>query len=328
MQSNATELPHLRLGTAGFDDAQLARLQDGLSRATSGMDWRLGGLETADAWCLNGARTMILADGGLQVSSASGPFTVRIRAGEGERPIVFATPATAQLAESCETFDLDSLSGTRAMLEKLEGWLRPAAIRFWLGWQIMQRRPDLSDSVFHVSVNGRMVAVVSRLGVGVLPIADPLRLHQAVWARRPLEAGEIPSHYLRCGLAEVLWTYAMRTDRALMPPSLRAGAIHWRGAPPLPQRLFADAHLLIARELAQAPATFEELRGRTGLADADLARALAALRIVGAIVSQRKWAARATDRPARRVPANRIALAAERPWSEKTAPAPLSAPRA
>lgn len=320
------ELPHLRLGIAGFDDAQQPRLGAALAGAPAGgLAWRLGGLATGDAWCLNGARSSALPDGSVEISTSDGATPMRIHGQGHDRPMAFSIPFAGH-SSTCTTFDLASIESTQAMLAKLEGWLRPLAVQHWLGSQIMHQRPELSATVFHVSVNGRLVAVVSRQGVGVLPIADPQRLHEAVWARRPLEAGEIPSHFVRCSLAEVLWNYAMRTDRDLLSPSLRLGPIHWCRVPPLPQRLFNDAHLVIARELAQAPATFWQLRDRTGLGESDLARALAALRIVGAVISERKLVAREWTRArSEGFPSHATSLAAARAWTEKTAPAPLLA---
>jgi hypothetical protein len=49
--------------------------------------------------------------------------------------------------------------------------------------------------------------------------------------------------------------------------------------------MMKDAHLLLLRELAQAPGTFAELEQRTGLVGSHLSRPLAALYYVGAITS-------------------------------------------
>jgi hypothetical protein len=143
---------------------------------------------------------------------------------------------------------------------------------------------------------------------------------------------------VQVGLSQVLWQYAMRTQRNLMPTYFRSGPLYWCRAPQLPQRLFRDSHLMIGRELAQAPTTFAELCRRTGLPEAVLSRDLAGLRIVGAVTHDRKQAQRARSQAPRgggRVEAaagdmggatarRRDRSAAVTETSEMTAPAPLT----
>jgi hypothetical protein len=178
---------------------------------------------------------------------------------------------------------------------------------------------DLSGTVYHVTVDGRLVAVVSRSsGVGVLPIADPFHLENAQWAKRPVLADEIPGHFVQVGMSQVLWQYAMRTQRDLLPTYFRSSPIYWCRSPQLPQRLFRDSHLMIGRELARSPMTFADLGKRTGLPDAVLARDLAGLRIVGAVTHDRKQALRLRDKPFVR------SRGTAEPADDMTAPAPLS----
>ncbi|HMA08497.1 MAG TPA: hypothetical protein VKP68_11565, partial [Ramlibacter sp.] len=188
------------------------------------------------------------------------------------------------------TFHLNSPASIQAMLDRFGGWLRPMAVQLSLASYIAEHNLDLNTGVFHVIVKGRLQAVVSRNGVGVLPIADPAEVIDANWAHRPPFADEIPRHFLRIGFPQLMWQYAMRTNRDVLPARFRTGLIYWRAPPQLPNRLLADTHLIMARELSHAPATFRDLSERTRLPDAQLARCLGALYVVGAITTDRRRA--------------------------------------
>lgn len=323
-----SELPVLRLGLLGFSPAQMAMLETALVVLRTRLRWRVVALDEADAVCVNGSRVTPLADGRLEIApSKPGGAPVRFDPADSDRPLSFTLPLAPGVA-AASTFDMASPPSTRAMLEKFEGWLRPVSVQFCLAARIVQARLDLA-TVYHVSVDGRLVAVVSRRsGVGVLPIADPFHLDKALWAKRPGPADEIPGHFVHVGLSQVLWQYAMRTARNLLPTYFRSGPIYWCRAPQLPQRLFGDSHLMIVRELVQAPTTFAELAQRTGLPDAVLSRDLAGLRIVGAVTHDRKQALRVRmEAPARRAGAapspRRRSRPVAAPGDDLTAPAPL-----
>ena len=108
---------------------------------------------------------------------------------------------------------------------------------------------------------------------------------------------EIPAHFARASLAQLMWQYAVRTQRDALPKHYRTGPLYFRRAPRLPQRLLKDSQLLVMRELLLAPATFAELQQRCGLDAARLARDLMALYFVGSITSNPKRAARPATRP-------------------------------
>lgn len=311
----SAELPILRLGLLGFSPAQQAMLETALVVLQTRMRWRLVALEDADAVCINGSRVTALADGSLRIAASKpGAPTLRIDPSHAHRPMSFTLPVAAGVTAG-STFDMGSPASTRAMLEKFEGWLRPVSVQFCLASRIVQTRMDLS-ATYHVSVDGRLVAIVSRRsGVGVLPIADPFHLENAQWARRPGLADEIPGHFVQVGVSQVLWQYAMRTQRNLLPTYFRSSPLYWCRAPQLPQRLFRDSHLMIVREIAQGPVSFDELGKRTGLPDAVLSRDLAGLRIVGAVTHDRKQAQQVNPQPASRAKA--------RGTGDMTAPAPL-----
>ena len=318
MDKSVTELPVLRLSLLGFTPPQEAVIEAALSSVRTALRWRLVPLPQADALCANGARAVGLPDGSVHIGSAiPGEAPARIDITGSERPLAFCLPVALRGIQPHTTFDINSSASIRAMLDKFEGWLRPMAMQFCLAAKIIRERLDVGSTVFHVSVNGRLQAVVSRRnGIGVLPIADPVALQNAVWARRPVTADDIPAHFVRTGLAEVMWLYAMRSTREMLAPSFRSGPIYWCRAPQLPQRLFDDSHLMIVRELARAPATFSELSQRTRLPDAELSRALVALCIGGSISNGKRRPAPVAEESSY---AGSDDLAHER-----TAPAPLT----
>jgi len=324
----------MRLGLVGFEPDEIAGITAQFTQIQTRMSWRLADLGEADALFAHGGRATLLVDGSVQIRPGSGDARpVRIDLTDSDRPLAFSQPRPSSLQRPCPTFDLARPETVRAVLEQFSGWLRPMALRFWLASTIVEERLDLSSHVYHVSVEGRLHAVVSRrTGVGVLPIADPTRLEDAIWARRPALADEIPGHFVQTGLPQVLWQYAMRTRRNLLPPDMRSGLIYWCRAPQLPQRLFRDSHLTIVRILAHAPTSYAVLMQLTGLEDAVLTRDLAALRIVGAITHDRRQAQRAAALAA---PGTAAILASPGRWraarspkqdapvGDKTAPAPL-----
>lgn len=299
MDKPSAELPVLRLGLLGFNAAQQALFETALVVLRTRLRWCVAPLADADAVCVNGSRAIALPDGSLQIASGtSGAPPLRIDPDDPNRPMAYTLPSALPGANPASTFDMASPASTRAMLEKFEGWLRPMAVQFCLASRIVQDRLDVSATVHHVSVDGRLVAIVSRRnGVGVLPIADPFRLEAALWARRPGPADEIPGHFVQAGLSQVLWQYAMRTTRNLLPAYFRSGSLYWCRAPQLPQRMFSDSHLRIVRELVHGPASFAELAKRTGLSETVLSRDLAGLRIVGSVTNDRKQAQRAATQP-------------------------------
>ena len=317
MEKPPLELPALQMALIGFSPAEQAVLEIQLAKLRAGLPWQQSAVADADAMFASGPRSVALSRGLVQIGAGmTGAKPMLLDLDDSYRPVAFSLPFSVP-GMARPTFDIMKPETIRAMLMQFTGWLRPMAVRYWLGSRIVHERLDLSETVYHVSIDGRLQAVVSRRnGVGVLPIADPARLADAVWARRPGPADEIPGHFVQTPLTEVLWQYAMRTPRNLLPSYFRSGPIYWCRSPQLPQRLFRDSHLMIGRELAHGPTSYSELARRTGLAEAVLTRDLAALRFAGAVTHDRKQALRSTGRDFGKAdhPAQR----------DKTAPAPLT----
>ncbi|WP_427913570.1 hypothetical protein ACPWT1_00935 [Ramlibacter sp. MMS24-I3-19] len=295
----ALELPLLRIGLAGFSLEQQDMLRQLLDQDTATRQvWDFTRPEDADALCVNGARTQLLPDGMLRVAAGvTGGRSTLIDPKELHRPIAFARPLPHPFPPYL-SFDLEPHS-VALVLRELEVMLRPLIAQFCLASQILEQEQALGSGVYHVTrTDGALVAVVDLRGdVGVLPTASALDFDGALWVSVPRQPNQMPPQFLRCSLSRLMWEYAMRTDRDVLPPRYRTETLYFRRPPRLPHRLLADAHLLILRELSSEPGNFKDLQQRTGLTPEVLAQDLAALYLVGAITSNTKRAAPLHSQP-------------------------------
>jgi hypothetical protein len=287
--------PVLRLGLAGFNNAEQAHLKAALvSRAARyQMNWELSSLGDADAWCVNGAHVQGLPDGTLRVTPGlpSGR-SIRINPAEIDWPVAFSTPLDVPGFQPAYAFEPQVPASVGSVLTQLEGWLRPLMVQFHLAAHIVEQDLDLRSAVFHVTVNGKLYAIVSRrVGIGVWPIADPAEMPHAIWSHRPGMADTIPSHFIRTDFSQLMWQFATRTSRDCLPSHYRTRRLYLRRAPRLPMRLVNDACLLLVSELGNAPGTMSELAQRSGMPEPQLARHLGALYMVGSITADPKRAA-------------------------------------
>ena len=287
------ELPVLRLGLVGFSADTQQRLSSMVAKtAFSGMVWEFSQFADADAWWVHGARTQLLADGTLRIGSgAPAGRSVQLNLAEVDRPIAFALPLPRDFDPALR-FNPESEPSVQDVLRKFEVWLQPLMAQFCLASQLIEHESALGAGVYHVISAGRLLAVVDLQGeVGVLPTAGLADFERAMWSARPAAAAEIPEQFVRASLSQLMWQYAMRTGRDVLPKRYRTGLLYFRRPPRLPQRMLKDSHLLIVRELVAAPCSMDDLRQRTGLPAEQLAHDLAALYLVGSITSNPKRAA-------------------------------------
>ncbi|TFZ05307.1 hypothetical protein EZ313_01130 [Ramlibacter henchirensis] len=294
------ELPLLRIGIAGFSLEQQEKLGRTLLQASpGGLTWEFAKFGEADALWLNGARTQVLSSTTLRVASGvPGGRSVQINMPDVDRPVVFARPLPRNLQPEL-SYDIDDVQSVGDVLGRLEAWLRPLIAQFCLASQILEQESALSSGVYCVkSAQGTLLAVVDLRGdVAVLPTATPLDFDGAMWTQQTRDI-VVPGDFSRTSISQLMWHYALRTARDVLPSRYRTGTVYFRRPPRLPQRLLRDSHLLLLRELALSPGTFAELQQRTGLVAAPLAQDLAALYLVGAITANSKRASQASLRRA------------------------------
>jgi hypothetical protein len=298
-QSNRSitqEQPLLRLALAGFNAAEQGALCVVLAQraARRRIQWQLAQPGEADAWFVNGARVQQLPDGTLRIMPgvASGR-AIRINLEDLDWPIAFSMPVGPPDFKPSYSFEAGSPASVEAVLDQIEGWARPLMVQFHLASHLVQSELDLRSGVYHVTINGKLVAMVSpRSGVGVWGLAEPAHMKHAVWSHRPESADAIPGFFVRIDFADLMWQYAIRTTRDCLPAHYRSRTLYLRRPPKVAMRLMTDACLLLVRELGAAAGTLAELSQRTGMPVQQLSPHVGALYLVGAITSDAKRAGR------------------------------------
>jgi hypothetical protein len=296
------EVPVLRLGLAGFSEAQgrqalAAATGAGSARAR----WELGAFADADAWWLEGSRTSLLPNQHLRVQPAEeSDRPVQLALADVDRPVAFTLPLAAPGFKPAVTFQLSDPEAARQVLHRFSEWMQVMLAQFALASSIADHQPALGAGSWEVLRGSDLLAVVDlKLGAGVMPGVTPKDFAEASWCIRNHGAVVIPSAYPRASVSEVMWRFAQRTARDLLPSHYRAQPLYFRRPPKVPQNQLKDAHLLVIRELAaHAGMNFNGLQQATGLAAQPLARVLSALYVVGSITSNPKRAATAVARPA------------------------------
>lgn len=302
-----TESPVLHLGLAGFSNEEQELLDQTLLQAgLGGIVWQSVSFDDADAWWINGLRTTLHADGALRIDppvTYGHTFYLNLR--EMDRPVAFSVPLRPQNFEPAYRFDTASQASMNDVLDTFETLLGPVVAQFRLASQLLEHDSALSAGIYHVKAHGTLLATVNLQGdTGVLPTAGPADFEDAIWSRQPEASHEIPKNFVRTSLAQLMWQYAVRTSRDVLPKRYRSGLIYFRRLPRVPQRLLKETHLLLLRELAGGPAGFDELRQRTGLDAAQLAHDIAALYLVGAVTSNPRRATGAGPALGRRAPSD------------------------
>jgi hypothetical protein len=253
--------------------------------------WYVGSFSDADAWWVLGPRCSLVAEGLLRVApGAPTARALQINLSEVDRPMAFTAPVPSPQFARAYSFDLSKADDVRGVVANFTKWLQPQVAQFGLASCLVDHYGSLGPGVFDVMLDGRLIAVVDMRGtIGVLPSAGATEFADAMWRRRD-DSGHMPQEFVRTSVSQLMWQYALRTRRELLPMHYRTGPLYFRRPPRLPQALLKDSHLLLLRELAMAPGTFQDLEQRTGLVGTQLARPLAALYYVGSITSNAKRA--------------------------------------
>jgi len=285
------ELPILRLGLAGFTaDQQHAvhrMLRAGAGETSS---WELSDLDGADALWINGARTQLVGSDRLRVASGvPSERALQINMADVDRPLAFAQPLPTGFEALC-SFDPASAAGMAGALAQFEEWLKPLIAQFWLASHIVEHQAALGTGKFELRLNTELLAVVDMHGeAAVRANARPEDFDGGMW--RASARHTVPEDFVCSSLSWLMWQYARRTQRDVLPRHYRAGLLYFRRAPRLAQRELENSHLLIMRELMLAPATFDDLQQRCGFDARRLAQLLGALYLVGSITSNPRRAA-------------------------------------
>lgn len=290
------EQPVLRLGLLGFAEPVGLRLQAWASQVQPGWPaWRTSDPHLADAWMISGESVEVLGRDAVVICHPHGSGErLTLNRAEVDRPLAFATPLPEGFA-SAEFFEAGDEKSVRQRLQRFEAWLRPLRSQFALGAQLVDRLSHYKGGVVHVMHESKLLAVIDldRWQTGLFIPARPVDLSMAEWVRRPTLAHDIPSSFIRLPLHRVMWTYAVRTARDILPARYRQQTVHLRRVPRLPARWFDEVHLIIMRELMGHPGSLDELQQRTGVPIGELAHRLAALYFAGGVTTDAESARRA-----------------------------------
>jgi hypothetical protein len=292
------EVPALRLGLAGFSEAQQKLAAEAAhAAATPRATWEIGSFADADAWWLEGRHTLLLPNKHLRVQPAvPSARSVQIALADVDRPVAFSLPLAPDFRPAV-SFTLEDHHGAVQVLHRFAGFLQTMLAQFCLASSIANNQPTLGAGSWEVLREGELLAVVDlKLGAAVDPTALPDDFADVTWCVREHGAVMIPMNWPRASVSQLMWQYAQRTRSDLLPPHYRTKPLFFRRPPRLAQRQMRDAHLLLVRELVAQPGmTFESLQQSTGMADVALAQYLSALYVVGSITSNPRRASAAAS---------------------------------
>jgi hypothetical protein len=282
-------LPRLRMALVGFPDPAFPQ---SLLRARTQPGWEAASLDEADALWVAGPSARMEADGLLRVANGQGKPVV-LHLNTLARPLAVTLPVADGHLQQVERVDLRSPENVDRALRRTEQALRATLLQLEMAHQIATRMPSLTAYTYHLTINEKLVAVVSVPGrIGIELSTDPLDLAQARWVARPQGANDIPKWFLPTSFAECLWLYATRTPTDLLPPRYRKAPLYFRCVPRVPQRLMQNRHYAVLSDLATAPKTFADLQDCVGLPEAELDAVLTVLYFSGSITCNPERAAR------------------------------------
>lgn len=290
------EQPTLRLGLLGFSEPDTERLQGWVAQQQPGWpQWMVFDPHGADAWMICGNSAEVLGRDALVIRHPFGSDQrLTLNRAEVDRPLAFSTPLPDGFA-SGEFFDAADEAGVRQRLQRFEAWLRPLRTQFALGSLLVDRMHAFPRGVIRLLLDDRMVAVIDmdRALVGLHNPARPVDLNQATWVPGKGAAIDIPASFMRLSLHRVMWTFAVRTARDVLPPRYRERVIHLRRVPRVPARWLDELHLRLMRELMVRPATLDELVVRLALPGPLLERSVTELYFGGGLTTDPDSARRA-----------------------------------
>lgn len=291
------EQPVLGLGLLGFSEQMGVRLQTWAAQTPSGWpEWRTCDPHLADAWMIAGDAVEVLGRDEVVIRHPHGSDErLTLNRVEVDRPLAFAAPLPEGFA-SAEFFEADSEASVRQRLQRFEAWLRPLRSQFALGALLVEQLGACrSGDVVHVTLSGKLLAVIDiqRWQAALLIPARPVDLSMAEWVYGPALSKDIPPSFIRLPLHRVMWTYAVRTRRDVLPKRYREQRLYLRRVPRLPAHWFDEIHLSLMRELMARPASFSQLLERTGWPDHELARHIGALYHAGGLTTDPESARRA-----------------------------------
>src|SRR5690606_17232667 len=148
--------------------------------------------------------------------------SVQIALADVDRPVAFTRPVTAPNFKPAVTFDLADGAAAVRVLHQFAEWLQTLLSQFALASSITEHQPTLAAGSWEVLRGRDLLAVVDlKLGAGILPGVSPRDFENGSWCIRDRGAVAIPHDYPRVSVSQLMWQYAQRTQRDLLPPHYR-----------------------------------------------------------------------------------------------------------
>jgi hypothetical protein len=146
------EIPVLRLGLAGFAEAQQkAAVEIARAASTERAVWELGVFAEGDAWWLEGSRTVLLPNRHLRVQPAvPSARSVQIALADVDRPVAFSLPLAASDFKPAVSFDLRDRHAAAKVLHQFATWMHPMLAQFALASSISDNQPTLGAGSWEV----------------------------------------------------------------------------------------------------------------------------------------------------------------------------------
>jgi hypothetical protein len=311
-------VPVMRMGLVGFPDEKY--LRNLLKTRNLNLQWERWPFMEADALWINGSDAQATRGNMVRIPSAEpGKPAIIMNLKEIDRPMAFTMPFSDGYFTPPLAFDPHKVDQVADVFNQFEALLLDTAVDLTLAAEIAARRHELASPCYHLQAHGKLVATVSVSGeIGVAPTATPHEIAEADWATRPEAARGMPSHFRPTSISHVMWNYVTRHGGELLPSRYRSASIYWRRMPTVPQRLVREEHLLAISALTTGPQTIASLMTATGLSEAAVTQALAALYFGGSL----------TTDPSKAGPTRSAKPAAREDWpSSMTSAGTIQAPR-
>src|SRR3954470_2994500 len=201
-------VPVMRMGLVGFTDER--QLRNLLATRNRNLHWERWPFMDADALWINGEHAQPLRGSMVRVPSAeAGKSATVLNLKEIDRPTAFTLPIGNGYFTPPLAFDPHKVDQVADVFTQFEADLLDAAVDLTLAAEISRRRHELASPSYHLTVQGKLVVIFSVSGeMGIAPQLSLHELEQAEWAGRP--GGDVPSHFRRQTMAQVMWNYVMR----------------------------------------------------------------------------------------------------------------------
>jgi hypothetical protein len=271
------EMPLLNLALVGFSAPQVSQVQVWLQEHcneidTSAIQWKITGVESADAL----------------IKAQALPFD---RTGPKVFTSIFwpsrAVQQQESLAQSRERFF--------QALTDLDIPMQPNALRYVLASQLVERHIAKEElkGLWHIQSTDTLLAVVDfdRLQAAIRPDAHYLELDKAHWASRSAHAFA-PEHFQSMSIERLMWDYARRSDRNILPERYSQRMITLRRYPRLSLTAMSEIELALLTLLRDKPYTLAQLCIKLSMTSDRVSQLLGALYFSGAITTRKlsMWA--------------------------------------